>query len=262
MNRSLFLRVLAGASLLSASALWAQSKAAPPRKPVGPPAAGRRAASQDDLAKLAADVVRTTREYRATLDRLLAVQEAEAGRVAEHVEVQRGLFEGGIISRRELEDGERALAAAVSDVEETRRWIVEADTLIAEALAVEQLAKLPPLPRGGYLETASLIRYNGSTRWSLAADAPRIQRFFAERFGRPMPISALGQTAVHDRIGFDHRNAMDVAVHPDSPEGQGLMAHLRRGGIPFVAFRGAVAGSSTGAHIHIGEESRRLGTRR
>jgi hypothetical protein len=260
-NRSRFLKVLAGATLLSASPLWAQSKGAPPRKPAGPPAAGRRGASQEDLSKLAADVVRTTREYRATLDRLLAVREAEATRAAEDVELRRDLFEAGIISRRELEVSERALAAAQAGVEETRRWIVEADTLIAEALASEQLAKLPPLPRGGYLETAALIRYNGSTRWSLA-DAPRIQRFFAERFGRPLPISALGQTALHDRIGFDHRHAMDVAVHPDSPEGQGLMGHLRSAGIPFVAFRGAVAGSSTGAHIHIGEESRRLGTSR
>jgi hypothetical protein len=30
---------------------------------------------------------------------------------------------------------------------------------------------------------------------------------------------------------------------------------LRRAGIPFIAFRSAVAGAATGAHIHIGQPS-------
>jgi hypothetical protein len=45
---------------------------------------------------------------------------------------------------------------------------------------------------------------------------------------------------------------MDVAVHPDNCEGRALMEYLRRAGIPFLAFRNKVAGSATGAHIHIG----------
>jgi hypothetical protein len=73
-----------------------------------------------------------------------------------------------------------------------------------------------------------------------------------------MPISAYGQTATHDRLGFDHRNSVDVAVHPDSPEGQSLMAYLKSAGIPFIAFRHAVSGSATGAHIHIGYPSHRI----
>jgi hypothetical protein len=51
---------------------------------------------------------------------------------------------------------------------------------------------------------------------------------------------------------------MDVALHPDSPEGKSLIAHLRKAGIPFMAFRGAIAGTSTGPHIHIGRPSGRL----
>ena len=42
--------------------------------------------------------------------------------------------------------------------------------------------------------------------------------------------------------GFDHRNALDVAVHPDSPEGRALMDYLRAHGIPFLAFRAARRG--------------------
>jgi hypothetical protein len=48
---------------------------------------------------------------------------------------------------------------------------------------------------------------------------------------------------------------MDVAVHPDSAEGHWLLSYLRRAGIPFIAFRSAVAGAATGAHIHIGQPS-------
>ena len=67
---------------------------------------------------------------------------------------------------------------------------------------------------------------------------------------------------LHDRLGFDHREAMDVAVHPDTPEGAALMAWLRARGLPFLAFRGMVAGEATGAHIHVGEPSSRLPTTR
>jgi hypothetical protein len=82
------------------------------------------------------------------------------------------------------------------------------------------------------------------------------------RFGRALPISALGQTALHDRLGFDHRNAIDLAVHPDSPEGRALMEHLRAQGIPFIAAWGAIPGSASGAHIHVGQPSPRMSVRK
>jgi hypothetical protein len=92
-------------------------------------------------------------------------------------------------------------------------------------------------------------------------DTPRLQEFFQARFGRTLPISAFGQTALHDRMGFDHRNALDLAVHPDSPEGRSLMDHLRGLGIPFIAAWGAIPGSTSGAHIHVGQPSPRISVR-
>jgi hypothetical protein len=68
-------------------------------------------------------------------------------------------------------------------------------------------------------------------------------------------VSAYGQSDLHNRWGYDHRNAMDVAVHPDSPDGQALLAYLTSQRIPFQAFRQAVSGSATGPHIHIGRPS-------
>ncbi len=82
-----------------------------------------------------------------------------------------------------------------------------------------------------------------------------VARFFEQRFHRPLPISAAGQSETHDRLGYDHRGAVDVAVHPDSAEGQALIGYLRELGVPFLAYRGPVPGAATGAHIHIGPPS-------
>lgn len=94
-----------------------------------------------------------------------------------------------------------------------------------------------------------------------AASRARIQgdikRLFASKFGRTLPVSAFGQTKLHSRLGFDHRNGIDVALHPDSLEGRDLIARLRGLGIPFIAFRRAVPGVATGPHIHVGHPSPR-----
>jgi len=253
-------RHLLGALVAGALVMPLPAEAQAPRTPA--PKAGERARPpSDSLEKLAADVVRSTREYRASLERLVAIYERDLAEREALVELRKDLFRGGIVSRRELEQAEQLARESRENVDETRRWMQEADQLIAEATAAEALARLGPIPRGGYQETATLIAFNGQTRFNLQADWTKVQRFYSGRFGQGLPISAFGQSAVHDRIGFDHRNAMDVALHPDSPEGRALMEHLRGLGIPFVAFRGAIPGSSTGPHIHVGEQSRRISAR-
>ncbi|HXG92293.1 MAG TPA: hypothetical protein VNN73_07980 [Blastocatellia bacterium] len=84
-----------------------------------------------------------------------------------------------------------------------------------------------------------------------------LQKFFASKFGRALPISAFGQSALHNRLGFDHRNGIDVALHPDSSEGRVVVNFLRARGIPFIAFRQAIPGIATGPHIHVGNPSPR-----
>jgi hypothetical protein len=56
-------------------------------------------------------------------------------------------------------------------------------------------------------------------------------------------------------MGLDHRGRIDVAVNPDSEEGQWLRRYLETERIPYLAFRGALAGAATGPHIHIGPPS-------
>lgn len=206
------------------------------------------------VAKAKTEVIAAANDYKTSLQKLLALQEDDVKKAAETVERRKELLAQAVISKKELEEGERALSAAQDKVRDTNKQIGEADNLIAEATAEEKLAKLGP---GAYVATAALIRYNGPTRWVLT-DAAKVQSFFALRFNHALPISAYGQTAVHNQLGFDHHNSIDVAVSPDSREGQTLMAYLRGAGIPFIAFRYAVRGSATGAHIHIGYPSHRL----
>jgi len=208
----------------------------------------------DRVAKAKADLVAAANGYKASLEKLLALQESDVKAASETVNKRKELLAQAIISKKELEESERILSAAQEKVADTKRQIGESNDLIAEATAEEQLAKLGP---GTYQATAALIRYNGSAQWVLT-DAAKVQSFFAFKFNHPLPISAFGQTPVHDHLGFDHHNSIDVAVTPDSAEGQALMGYLRSVGIPFIAFRYAVRGSATGAHIHIGYPSRRI----
>lgn len=86
----------------------------------------------------------------------------------------------------------------------------------------------------------------------------RVETAFEGRFGHSMPVSADGETAVHRAMGFDHRGRIDVAIHPDQPEGIWLREYLTANHIPFFAFTQAVPGKATGAHIHLGPMSTRL----
>ena len=106
--------------------------------------------------------------------------------------------------------------------------------------------------------TAEPIEGNG--KWKLA-DAARVEEFFLAKFKRPLPVSAFGQSDLHTRWGWDHRNGMDVGLHPDSAEGRALIAFLRTESIPFLAFRGPIPGVATGPHIHIGNRSPRISSR-
>lgn len=100
----------------------------------------------------------------------------------------------------------------------------------------------------------------GTGRWKIA-DAQKIQDFFSAKFKKPLPTTAFGQSDLHTRWGLDHRNGIDVGLHPDSVEGRALIEFLRKESIPFLAFRGPVPGVATGPHIHIGNRSPRVSGR-
>lgn len=206
-----------------------------------------------DLAGARSRLVDSTREYRASLERLLAIQEVAATRAEDTAAMRRRLHEQAILSRAELDESERAAVNARAQTRETRQRLAETDSALAETLAAIELAREAAATAGAGT-TAAMIGSRGDT--DLTAAAVRdLDRFFVSRFARALPVSALGQTPVHDRLGLDHRQALDVAVHPDSEEGRAVIEYLQRHRIPFLAFRGVVPGVSTGAHVHVGRAS-------
>jgi len=215
--------------------------------------------------KLDAQLERAATEYKSNVEQLLTLYERDSKRAEERLTTVRELLVQGLVTRREVETAEGDAARTQEKVAETQTQLKSADVLIAEALVEaeveEPTRKLTPssVPRAvnTLVQTTAYIRYGGAGAWSLA-DAAGIKQFFIRRFGRALPIGAFGQSALHDRWGYDHRNAMDVGVNPDSNEGQDLMGYLRANGIPFTAFHFAVPGKATGPHIHIGLPSHRI----
>ena len=190
--------------------------------------------------------------------RQLIEYEREQSALRAEVIRRRKLYQEGRIAQDQVADAEKSFVAMLKHVHEMRHTVEEADIAITEAVLGEKVLRMPALAANGYSETAELARFNGPFKWSLR-EAPRLEKYFSQAFGRRLPVTAMGQTNTHNRLGFDHRDAMDVALHPDSKEGKALIAHLRKAGVPFVAFRGAVTGASTGPHIHIGRPSGRHG---
>ena len=241
---------------------WAQKTAG--RKPKTRSAKETTQGSKEDAKKLAeaasqsrANLLGASSAYRESLEKLLELQRQDESRAAEVVERRKELLALGVIAKRELEEGERALAEAQGKIAESTKRIAEVDQLVAEVNTAEELAKTSAERPGLYRSAGLVVRYAGASRWALG-DLAKVDAFFRLKFTRPLPVSAVGQTETHNQLGFDHREAVDVAVHPDSAEGQALIGYLTSQGVSFIAIRGAIPGSATGAHIHIGPPSKRV----
>jgi hypothetical protein len=148
--------------------------------------------------------------------------------------------------------GERPLV--VDEVSESRDGFWYKRGNVTTFLDKERVVRVEhPKPPEAATPSAPL---EGTGKWKLA-DSQKIQDFFFTRFKKTLPLTAFGQSDLHTRWGLDHRNGMDVGLHPDSNEGRALIEFLRNESIPFLAFRGPVPGVATGPHIHIGNRSPR-----
>jgi hypothetical protein len=252
---------MAGLLALMLSTTGIRALAQSRKRPPAHPPESEQVESADQLAKSRAEFLRLTKEYKDSLEQLITLYEKEVKKAEDKLAQLKELYAEGLISRHNLEEGESKVADAKMKIAEARQQMLAADSRVADTLveaeAIEQMAKAPPLAPGKLVKNSSFIRYSGAGAWSLSA-AWKVQGFFQQRFGRQLPVSAFGQSALHDRWGLDHRNAMDVGLNPDSIEGQALMAFLRSSGIPFSAFHHAIPGSATGPHIHIGTPSHRF----
>ena len=89
------------------------------------------------------------------------------------------------------------------------------------------------------------------------ADLEAMGQAFFKIWGQSMPVSTRGESAVHRAMGFDHKGRFDVALSPSQPQGVWARHYLTEKHVTFFAFRSAVPGKATGAHIHIGPASTR-----
>ena len=221
--------------------------------------------SGSEPARLRTQFAEATRDYKATLENLVGIYEADAKQAEGRFQKMKELYAQKLITRREMETSEDAAARDRDKYVDAQAQLKGADVQLTEALieveAEETAPKLKatPAPRvvGGLMHTTAYIRYGGGRPWSLS-EAGAIQQFFMLRFGRPLPIHVFGQSPLHDRWGYDHHNAMDIGLNPDSPAGQALMEYLRANGVPFTAFHFAIPGVATGPHIHVGLPSHRI----
>ena len=192
-----------------------------------------------------------------------------------------GLQTASLVSAQETEKKQEAAGsnqpAASAAEEKTEVPLITIELVGGGRLQVEEVRETKDgiwYRRGGVttlLDPARVARIQKSTpaqaeqvsaapqdapRWSLA-DSKKVEKFFFTKFGRPLPTSAFGQSHIHNRWGLDHRQGMDVGLHPDSQEGIALVDFLQAEKIPFLVFRHAISGVATGPHIHIGRPSRR-----
>jgi hypothetical protein len=146
------------------------------------------------------------------------------------------------------------LFAAILAAASLPAWTGHAE---AQSRFVPAKARRAPATRSHRLPALMIQGIKYSADWSLEK-TEKIREFFVKKFGHDLPVSAMGQTETHDKLGFDHHEAMDVALNPDSREGRTLIGYLRQMKFPFIAFRRSLAGAATGPHIHIGNPSHRL----
>lgn len=188
-------------------------------------------------------------------DAMVAAAQRRVDRQARVVEDRQKLLDTGILARSEF--------TATQDESDARHRVLDLANNRVKLLAqLHEMAEneqrlLEAAQAANAAAKNMMVRYDGNGLFDLA-DLTSISAQFEKRFHHPLPISALGQTLVHRSMGLDHRNRVDIALNPDQPEGLWLRALLERLHVPYLAFRGAVAGAATAAHIHIGTGSTRL----
>ncbi len=187
---------------------------------------------------------------------MVAAAERRFDRQKERIDHIQKLVDAGVIARGEVEPLKEELESRRLGVDLAKSRAKLLDELVEmarnEQALEEAAANAPRMSQGGVME-----HFEGDGQFT-PTDLRAVETAFEKKFNRPLPVSANGETSVHRSLGFDHRGRVDVAVTPDQREGVWLRGYLESNEIPYYAFRSAVPGKATGAHIHIGPGSTRL----
>ena len=178
---------------------------------------------------------------------MLAAAHRRVARQQTQIDSMRGWIDSGIAARNALDP--------LNDELRFRQKTLDLAQARVQVLA--ELAAMARVEQNFESATAlNLVEEHFAGKGSFTPGGLKdVEAAWQKQYDHPMPISANGDTAAHRALGFDHRGKVDVAVTPDQPEGIWLRQYLEVHGIPFFAFRSAVPGKATGAHIHIGTGS-------
>lgn len=187
-------------------------------------------------------------------DAMVLAAERLLDRQRERYAKTKELVDQGIVARNTLLDMTEEIGFRQKTLDLARYRAKLLEELAEQARAEEALEASGPVP---YRFGRAVERFDGRTGFR-DMDFVRLSGAFAREFGKPLPVSARGETALHKSLGFDHRGRVDIALNPDQREGVWLRSYLKKAGIPYFAFRAAIRGSATGAHIHLGPPSARL----
>jgi hypothetical protein len=179
---------------------------------------------------------------------MLAASKRRMARQEKRIEELRIQVEAGKVQPDELK-------AAVTEMNrriETGYLALARSTILDDIIRSARAERDKAARRGG----RRMERYDGGRPFTPSM-LRGIEVAFRRQFGRGLPISAHGDTALHKALGLDHTGRVDVAVSPDEPEGMWLRKFLETMHIPYYAFRTAIPGSATAPHIHIGPGSLR-----
>jgi hypothetical protein len=184
---------------------------------------------------------------------MLAAAERRVDRTEQQIEHGKALIASGVVAVRfndEL-DAELARRTQALALAKDRSALVAGILNMANAEAAES-AKVESSGE------KKIEEFVAGDHGLAPSDIKDITLAYEKKFDKPLPVSARGETAVHRALGFDHTGRIDVALMPDSTEGVWLRRYLESKSIPYYAFRAAIAGKATAAHIHIGPGSTRL----
>jgi hypothetical protein len=189
----------------------------------------------------------------AETEKVLEASERRVERRRLKLEAAKKIVEQGAASLQSLADPQ-------ADFDRARQ---EREIAASHVQFVKELAELVRAEEEPYNEPAHNTgplpdRFDGSEHIPTPRQVQELELAFAAKFGKELPVSARGETAVHRAMGFDHHDRIDVALYPDDPEGVWLRRYLVNANIPYFSFRHYVPGRATGAHIHVGPQSTRV----
>lgn len=211
-------------------------------------------------ALIEAESAHLERSYRETLRRTLLNEKLQPHEIRTMLDAAKGLRKivRGRLDRVMLQVEAQVVPAALLQEAKDALQAANRQVELAESRAnlVRQMKRMTDSQtyREELEEEETVSRFYGFEQYEQEL-LYEIGDMYRATFGTDPPISAEGDTSFHRAMGLDHTGRIDVSVHPDTDEGAFLIYLLESMGIPYVAFRSAIPGQSTGPHVHVGPPS-------